>query len=267
MPIAARFSLAVLAGIVAGVLISGAVEQGAAYMHQTENPWETWGILFWGDHHVLRFVASIVATVGGAFIAGVIARSRGQLAGALSTTPTAVIWAVGSYLALTAPGVAIGTKIVGVLAAVATIPAALPAGEAGAKTGIIFGPHFDSRPGTLLGIKWFHYLWIPILINLVVMQTAWILLYAAGWLKLAWAAGSSLWGIIPSIFLAAIYGTLWLTATGFYRAYVVLAALAEVPTAAGRALEVLKYGVGFPILAAILQGVIALLHYALGRLI
>jgi hypothetical protein len=43
-------------------------------------------------------------------------------------------------------------------------------GSAGEEEGKAMAEHFDSRRFTLLGIKWYHYLWLPILIQLQLTQ-------------------------------------------------------------------------------------------------
>jgi hypothetical protein len=54
--------------------------------------------------------------------------------------------------------------------------------------------------------------------------------------------------------------------SGAGKCYTVLSGLEEIPSVRSRALQVLKYGFGFPLLAAILQTVVGLLHFGLLKL-
>src|SRR6267143_3579993 len=57
----ARLVGAVVSAILAGVMMSSAIMGGAVYYYSKENPDENWGLLFWGEHWLLRALASISA--------------------------------------------------------------------------------------------------------------------------------------------------------------------------------------------------------------
>ena len=137
---------------------------------------------------------------------------------------------------------------------------------AGEEESKAVGEHFDSRRFTLLGIKWYHYLWLPILIQLQMTQASWAFLYGFEWLRNTLRSGLSLISILPWIFTIAIWWTLSLMVSGVVKCYQVLSGLEEIPSARSRAFQVLKCGFGFPLLAAVLQALISLLHYGLLKL-
>jgi len=161
----------------------------------------------------------------------------------------------------------IGNKLAASLLVLTIIPFACYGGSAGEEQGKTLAEHFDSRRFTLLGIKWYHYLWLPVLIQLLLVQASWASLYGFEWLRNTWRSGLGLVSILPWIFTAAIWWTLTIMAIGAERCYRVLSGLDEIPSAGSRAFQVLKYGFGFPLLAAILQTIITLVNYGLLKLL
>jgi hypothetical protein len=134
------------------------------------------------------------------------------------------------------------------------------------KIGKEFAEHFDSRRYTLLGIKWYHYIWIPIVLHLILLQGSYAGLYFLTWLKVLWKAGFSIFQwIIPGIFTFALWGTLYLMGIGIYKAYLILAGLESVPSKGKAFIKVLQYAIGFPLIAAALQYLIEYLHYIIGK--
>jgi len=256
---------AAVSGCFAGLFMSGAIQAGAQFFYSDENPYETWGIFFWGDHWRLRAVASLTAAAWAGFLAGVIARGRGDLLGAVSVLPAAALWVASSAWAwqsgLDYP---LYDKLLGAFLAVAMPIVAFKTGARGAALGAAFGGHFDSRSGTLLGIKWFHYLWAPIVFNVLVVQSAWALIYGSRWLFLSMAARPLVFSIIPTFFFIGIIGTLLLTYVGLSKAYSILAGIDRGVHSPG--IAVLKFGCGLPFIAVLIQGLIRGLHYFVTRL-
>jgi hypothetical protein len=161
----------------------------------------------------------------------------------------------------------IGNKLAASLLVFTIIPFACYGGFAGEEESKTVAEHFDSRRFTLLGIKWYHYLWLPILIQLQLVQASWALLYGFEWLRNTWRSGLSLISIVPWIFAIGIWWTLSIMVDGAVKCYRVLSGLEEIPSARSRAFQVVKYGFGFPLLAAALQAIISLVHYGLLKLL
>ena len=87
-----------LFGVFISLGITGSIQAGAEYIFVTEA--EEWGIGFWGNHHVLRVVASLIGSSVGGFSAGCIAKMRGKLWGLLSALPASLFWTVTGVFAL-----------------------------------------------------------------------------------------------------------------------------------------------------------------------
>ncbi len=277
---------AVCAGIVAGALLPSSLEDGFSHGFPGEREQAIWTTFFWGEHWALRAVASWLATLGAGLLVGVLARRRGALLAAVAALPGAIVWLamvllvwVG-YLPLTtlraddmwmgdAPlsELSIGNRLLAIILAATSVPIGAWAGRQGALIGGECGYHFDSRRFSLLGIRWFHYLWLPVLIHLLIQQAAWAGLYEFEWFRRTWQSGFSMFSsLVPTVFTLMLWGTLVLMWRGASRAYRVLAGFEMVPRARGRAMVVLKYGIGAFALAAVLQAGIALLHLGLVKL-
>lgn len=274
---ASRAFAAVICGIIAGALIPSALASGCLFYFPDERQKAVGWIFLWGEHWAIRVAASWASAAGAGFITGIIARRRGRLLAAVAALPSTLCWLAIALIGWTQRvpflesqvevDMSIGNKLAASLLVLTVIPFAGYGGLAGEETGKMFGEHFDSRNYTLLGIKWYHYLWLPIVIQLLVVQTAWTSLYAFEWFRNAWRAGMSLISIVPSLFAFAILWTISITVEGVFRAYKVLSGLEEIPSARSRAFHVLKYGLGLPLLAAILQAGISFLHYGLAKLL
>jgi hypothetical protein len=268
-----RFLGAAVSGMVFGVLFINSIEVGVAFALEGHNP-EDWTILFWGQHWVWRTVASLVATGAAAFLAGMIARRRGQLVGVVSALPTAAYWAFIAYVGWTghtlasgAPAdIPLGYRIVAVLLALGTLPCAAMCGKEGSAYGHANAEHFDSRRGTLLGVRWYQFVWLPFLAHFMVLTAAFGTIHGWLWMVAAWKNVLSLFGIVPILFYLAMLWTLQLLGTGAWRTYEVLAGFNECSRA--RALgRVLKFGFGYSIATALAQSAITALQFGLGALL
>lgn len=271
-----RAFAAILCGVIAGLLIPGALANGClSYFPEERRSGASW-IFLWGEHWAIRVFASWASAVGAGFIAGVVARQRGRLWAGIAALPSTLCW-----LAIAVMGwmqrvpflpdrfeveTSIGNKLAASLLVFTIIPFACYGGLAGEEEGKSLGEHFDSRRFTLLGIKWYHYLWLPILLQLQLTQASWAFLYGFEWLRNTWRSGVSLVSILPWIFTLVIWVTLSITVNGAVQCYKVLSGIEEIQSARSRAFQVLKYGFGFPLLAAIIQAAVSLIHYGLIKL-
>jgi hypothetical protein len=268
---------AVVFGLIAGLFLWAAVQVGLRYHYIEEQRETSWGIFFWGEHWALRTAASWAATAGAGYLTGVVARRRGAILAVISALPSAFCWLGIAILAWHGPfsfmgevpdfHVSIGNKLAASLLALTTFVVAAWAGGSGAQEGETYGPHFDARRFSLLGIKWYHYLWLPLVVYLWLIQMSWAVFYGLEWLKIAYKSGASFLSIVPGVFTMMIWGTLAIMGNGAAKAYAVLAGFQFIPTVRGRAFAVLMYGVGAFVLAAILQIGIQLLQYGLARLL
>lgn len=271
-----RAFAAVICGVLAGMLIPGALASGCLFYFPDERHSSASWLFLWGEHWAIRVAASWASAIGAGFIAGMVARQRGRIWAGIAALPSTLCW-----LAIAVIGwmekvpffegrfevdISIGNKLAASLLAFTIIPLACYGGLAGEEESNAVAEHFDSRRFTLLGIKWYHYLWLPILIQLQLTQASWAFLYGFEWLRNTWRSGLSLISILPWIFTIAIWWTLSIMVDGAVKCYRVLSGVEKIPSVRSRAFQVLKYGFGFSLLAAVLQAIISLAHYGLLKL-
>ena len=273
---ASRAVAAVVCGVVAGILTPGALANGCSFYFPEERHSGSVWLFLWGEHWAIRVVASWASAYTAGFIAGLVVRQRGKLWAGIAAAPSTLCWLVIALIGWTQwvpfatwnyeVETSIGNKLAASLLVFTTIPFACYGGMAGEEVGQDYGEHFDSRRFTLLGIKWYHYLWLPILIQLLLTQGSWAFLYGFEWLRNTWRSGMSLLSVVPWIFTLLIWGTLSIMITGAGKCYAVLSGIEEVPSARSRAWQVFKYGFGYPLGAAVLQTLVGLAHFGLLKL-
>lgn len=158
-----------IGGALFGVLISlgvcGSIETGAEFIFVEEA--EQWGLAFWGDHYILRIIASLFGTVSGSFSAGCIAKYKGGVWGLVSTLPTSLFWIIVGAMALSR---SFGSNVVYQITLIHWV-VILVLLIASPIIGFYFGSYgqnvrldnpqiFESRPNLILGIKWYHWFWL-----------------------------------------------------------------------------------------------------------
>ena len=273
-----RTAIAVIAGVVAGALMISSAGVGAGYA-VNEVGSRIWTPMVWGDHWAWRAVWSVVTSFTAGFIAGMIARQRPGRVGALVGAVSVLVWGAMALAGWTghlpnspAPlELPLGYRIVATLLTLVTVPASMAGATAGVPFGAVNGPHFDARRGTLLGVRWYHFVWLPVLLHVYAAEATYAAMYSFGWLVNVWKAGMSFFSFVPFLFLAASYWTLTLMGTGLFKAYEALAGFDQ-GDSAGAAQpavwrRVLKFGIGYPALAVIAQTAINLVHFGLARLV
>ncbi len=266
---------ALVCGVLAGTLLPNSMQVGLQFTVGGSEDTSAWSGMFWGEHWVVRALASIVSTGVAGFLTGVVARRYGRRLAAIASVPSFVIW---SYLAFSAwsgstpllggfeVDLSLGNKLMATVLAVLTVPLAAAGGEHGEVLVDQVGDHFDARRKTLLGVRWYHYLWIPIVLHLMIAQTFWAGLYGLQWVVVAWRAGQSMMSLVPMAFMLGIWASLWLTWMGASRAYAALAGFEAYSSSSTVAKLVIKNALGLPLLAALIQAGITLLHFGLAKL-
>lgn len=264
-----RKFFATIVGIIAGALLSMAIGAGLKHRFPDEFALDTWDIL-WGEHWFLRALASMISSACAGYIVGIIAREKGKILAVIAVLPSWILWISIEYAALFRANndvyVSLGNKIFIGFIILAMLPIAWKSGKQGEIVGQKYASFYDSRKHSLLGIKWYHYLWFPFVLYLIVLQGSFSGFYFLTWLKALWQSGFSFFGsIIPAIFTILIYGTLWFMAIGVYMAYLILAGFINIDSKGIAALTVTKYAIGFQIIAGVLQFVIEYIHYSLAK--
>jgi len=264
---------AVLCGILAGFLLLNSITSGLELRFAQEVREQPWGMLIWGDHWFLRALTSVICTAWAGFIAGLIGRRRGSILALIAAFPGWLLWTASLYVSFTGqipflPGteyyhISLGYKIFSVIVVIVTFPIAWFAGRLGEEMveGML-ADHFDSRPRTLLGLKWFHYLWTPIIIHLAVMQTSYAVPYIFPWFKAAFKAQFSIlaW-FIPGVVTAILFGTLFLIWNGLSKAYLILAGFQKVDSKKKAFLHLLLYSIVLPGIGAFLEYGVEFTHF------
>jgi hypothetical protein len=263
-----------LFGVLAGAVAVAAIQVGVAYDYRAENPRETWGGLLWGSHHLIRIVASVLANSLASFLAGVTARSWGSVAAMVAALPAFLAWSwcavalwtgkfsiFGSTMPVQASN---ADRATAVFLALVSLPLSFALGRMGGRIGLKWGDHFDSRPASILGIRWYHYLWLPLPVYILIVSNAWAAFYFLSLQAAAWGANKSFWALIHGLLSLGLIVSFTMTYHGLSTAYRTLAGLrpSEKPTK-----EIAKYGCGIPVLGCLIQVGVNLLHIGVERII
>jgi len=270
-----RKFFAIITGVIVGALLSMAIGAGLQHRFPDEFKSFSWGVLLWGEHWFLRALAFLLSSACAGFVTGVIGREKGNLLAIIVVLPSWIIWVIFEYSAFSGHFpllnlgdfyVSLGNKISMGFIILATLPVVWYSGAQGEIIGQKNSTFFDSRKHTLLGIKWYHYTWLPFVLYLIVLQGSFAGLYFLTWVKALWKSGFSFFGsIIPAIFTFMIYGTLYLMALGVQKTYLILSGFEEVTSKGRAAVKVIQYAIGFQIIAGILQFVIEYIHYSVAK--
>lgn len=237
-----RTTFGILAGFLAGTLLVNSFQVGVGWGTEGRND-PAWTLVLWGPHWIWRGISGVVASAGGGVLGGMISRRGGKTVGLASALPSCAFWALFAVVGFSgrfpwsgaqADPIPLGYSIVAVIACVATAVVAPYAGGVGAAFGRANAEHFDSRRRSLLGIRWYHFLWLPFLIHLMCLAAAFGVVYGAQWFVTAMKSGDSILTMIPALFyLGLLYTLIWL-ASGASRTYEALAGFGDENESNGR---------------------------------
>jgi len=275
--------LGIFSGVLGGFLMFASMDSGANLFFEESdvanslfNDFEysyLSDILIWGDHWIFRTIGSFACTLWGGFLGGLISRRKGKIIGLISSIPTSIIW-LAYYIISFSGDIVIGDyyfevyttlplKIMAFVLTIGSLIVGYIGGETGEDFSYEFSEYFDKRKFSLLGIKWYHYLWLPLPLHFIILQSIWVILYSSDFLILSW---TNIYSIIPMIFLIPLYYSLYLTVTGLSKGYIILSGIDNIPQLKNRILGVLKFGCGFPLLAMLIQSAVGLIGYGISKL-
>jgi len=213
-------------GLLLGGIVTSSIWSGSAFILPEEAG--SWGFAFWGTHHITRVLAGLIGVGVGSFVAGCIAKDHGGRWGLISALPRVGFWIVVAFSGIHGAiqkhiiPLTIGHWIV-IAVLIPLIPlVAYYAGKAAQETRVEHEEFFENRKGTLLGIKWYHWLWLffPINITGVLAVTSIYQMIALFFLIIK----SFLWFLIIGTWLdALIGGGLYLLFKSMYETYSLLA--------------------------------------------
>jgi hypothetical protein len=217
-----RAAVALVAAIATGAFVTTC--GFAATRVATNDIHSNWYLLTWSNHWALRAVTSLLAFAAAGFIAGIVGRQHGALLALAATSPAALVWA--AYLwNPTGAYISIGYRFVAILVLATGPYVAIKTAGAGETTAGDLRSHFDSRPSvSVLGVRWFHFLWIPIYIYGLSALLAPVLFVFLMSIRTAFRSEMSfLIVIIPVLVALALGFSLQVTASGVEKAYARLA--------------------------------------------
>jgi hypothetical protein len=253
----------ILFGILLGLMVNDSIMRGASFVFPNEK--DLWGVGFWSDHHFLRIIASGLGTLVGAFAAGCIAKSRGGGCGFLSALPTSLFWLSIVLLhfgsRITDTQITVGQWLVIVVLTVISPLAGFYAGLFGQKVRNDFAPLFETRPNTVLGIKWYHWLWFFTAIGWTGTLATYSI-YQGLWLLLLFWLGfsASLFNITAAILGIIVILSIFYSIFGLYKTFILLSlGQAQGLSRSKMTIRVLGWTVGIWLVVVLLQIVAGLL--------
>lgn len=259
--------LAILCGFFAGVMSSVSLSKGVGLALRQELPSETWGLLVWGNHYLWRCVVALAAAGVAGFIAGSIARRQGAISALIAVLPSSLVWLLLACWRWLAPqtsldpsSIPIQYQVVAGFCALSVPAIAIVVGKQAGHWIVAVASHFDLRKRTLLGISWYHYLWLWLPIHVVLLDIAWVSVQIVTTLPSAWIHGFE--SVTPLIFLLSLPVPLRFGLGGLHRAYSLLAGFT---TSVTRARDVVKFALGFPLLCVVAQSVLWLVYLWLSK--
>lgn len=180
-----RAAFAVLCGMLAGGLSGNALRLGVNLLLQERN----WNAFYWSEHWLLRLPASWLATAVAGVVCGAVARRKGGVLSVVSNAPAELWWLfLGSYW-FANDGMDAGSVVMTLVILVTKPFIAYFFGTVGADQGLRIAMHSDARRYSLLGIRFFHYFWLPILLTLLVADATWAFLFQFEEWGMLWRRG------------------------------------------------------------------------------
>ncbi len=247
-----RVMVGAFGGAFAGLLVSMSLTLGWS-THLSSSG--SWAFFFWDDHGLLRVFGSFIAALAGGTLAGTHAGVKGIWVGIASSFPAFLVW-VGVTVGLHTGvwfftdwtiEVPSGAEFMSLGALLVVLPAGALGGAWGERIHGRTARGFSSGLG-FLGIPRRHLIWLPAWTLLFLIQVAWASVIVWQAFLFAWSGGVQ---GFPAIVLCALsFLFLWSAMRG------VIGALRSTHHTHGKTAKVmalLKYGLGFPFSAWILQ--------------
>ena len=256
-----RYIGGTLAGIIAGILLISAIDRSAYFYFVEEN--KDWNSFTW-DNWFIRTLASIIASSWGAFIAGLISRTKGKLVGALSAIPSLVFWLYYFFGQLNGEiNIGIGvieietdtvSKIMAIVLALTNIIVGYIAGGFGNESSKELLKSFDERKYSILGVKWYHYIWTPFIIYFILIQGFFVSFYVLEKMYFLFQLPEySLAGIIPNILASLASISIYVSYKALTNSYRILSGIEYGRTNGEKVKKLIGYLIGFPILSLAIQ--------------
>lgn len=252
---------AILCGIIAGILLISAIDRGA-YLYFVEKEKE-WNSFTW-DNWFIRTLASIIASSWGAFIAGLISRTKGKLVGVISAFPSFAFWLLYFFGQLNGEiNIGVGiieietdtvSKIMAIVLALTNIIIGYIAGGFGNEISNEHIKDFDERKHSILGVKWYHYIWSPFIIYFILIQGFFVSFYVLEKIYFLFQLPEySLSGIIPNILASLASISIYVSYKALTNSYKILSGNEYSQTNGEKVKKLAGYLIGFPVLSLAIQ--------------
>jgi hypothetical protein len=187
-----RLIFGVLVGILFGAYIYAAIDRGV-FLYFAPKDTSLWNDIFWDDW-LLRIIVIIISSGAGGIIAGLIARRNGKIIGVISVIPSILVWFYILYCLLNnqldlnifkdnVMPESTSTLLI-ILAVLINLVVGYLAGWFGEKLSSNLFSDFDNRKYSLLGIKWYNFLWYPIVMYFILIEGFYIASYAYETIKI-----------------------------------------------------------------------------------
>lgn len=211
-------------GLFVGGVATSSIWSGATFVFPGA---ADWGFTFWGTHHITRVLGGLIGVGIGSFVAGCIAKDRGGRWGLISASPRVALWVTVGFLGIHSvmreyiTPLTIGQWIV-IAALIVLIPlVAYHAGKAGQETRVRNQEFFESRKGTLLGMKWYYWFWFFFPVHMVGLLATYsvyqIMIYLTVILR------SLLWFFFVGLLMEPLLlGSIYLLGLSVYKTYMLL---------------------------------------------
>lgn len=244
----------VLFGILIGFVITDGIQRGALFVFPQEKG--DWAPGFWGSHHILRVIASIIGTFFGGYVAGCIGKFRGGLCGFLSALPTLIFWLFIGGFALKefeSFELTLGHWAVIIILIVASPIIGLHSGKLGALIRLENPEVFESRKNIILGIKWYHWVWLIFVIGWIGVFVTYSA-FQGIWMLFGFRLSTSLHNILPGLVGILIFLSLFFLFMGTYKTFYLLSSGHRQGISSGRiAFRILGWTVGIWTIVGALQ--------------
>jgi len=213
-------------GFFLGGIITNSIWSGATFIFSNEA--EEWGLGFWGEHYLTRILGGLIGVGIGSFVAGCIAKKHGARWGVISALPRIGIWVFVAIFGIhgAIQGYIIPLTIwpwVTISVLIGLIPfVAYYTGKIGQQARVKNSEFFENRRSTLLGIKWYHWLWLFVPIHITGLLAIYSIYQMIMYLLLVFR--SFLWFLIIGSWVEVLIGGgLYLLGRGMYETYSLLA--------------------------------------------
>ena len=268
-PLNFRIISGILLGVLVGALLNGTIDRGFYIQYFPIH--KEWDSFSWNNWFVRSF-GCIISSIGGAFISGLIARKKGKVVGLLSTIPSIFFWFYYLYgqlqgnlnLGFTTIDITSNSTsmIMPFVLILLNLIGGYLGGQSGEESSNVYNLLFDKKKYSLLGIKWYHYLWFPFFTYFVLTQSFAVLFFMIDKFLFFWTSSArGMKFLIPSILGVIISISIVFYYTSLIISYKILSGITAIDYNKNKFQNYFKPFFAFPVLAIVVQYGVYYLEY------